>query len=212
MKIQTLIDSDSQRDERIKFMTNWEELNYTLREEPLGNGTKVLILEVPDEEFDKVLTIFPSRTEAIGAFVTTALENGWEEVPESYVIYHAEFDGNKVTAGIKTPEGISLHDQLHLEQMIQQMMRFPRVVVYSSDVITYIRDLFPEVEYRTFVIAREISSAGKRAPDLEELARIYGEEAGDLRGKLSLIEKLLKNPIRLPEGEVEIRPYYFPLR
>jgi len=102
MKIQTLIDSDSDKEARIQFLKNWEELNYTLREEKTGQGERVLILEIPDEEFDKLTAIFPSRTEAMGAFATTASENGWEEYPERYVIYHADFDGNKITAGIKT--------------------------------------------------------------------------------------------------------------
>ena len=210
MKIQTLIDSDSLKEERTSFLKNWEEISYTLKEEKMDNGTKVLILEVPDEEFEKLLSIFPSKAEAMGAFVTTALENGWEEVPESYVVYHADFDGNRVLAGIKTPQGVSIHDQLHLEQMIQTMMRFPRIVVYSSEVLTYIKDLFPEVDSRAYVIAREIARAGKKAPDLTELAKIYGQDVSTLEGKLELIEKLLKNPVRLPDGEVSIRPYYLP--
>ena len=210
MKIQTLIDSESMKEERISFLENWEEISYSLKEEEMENGTRVLILEVPDEEFEKLLDIFPSKSEAMGAFVTTALENGWEEVPESYVVYHADFDGNKVLAGIKTPQGTSVHDQLHLEQMIQTMMRFPRIVVYSSEVLTYIKDLFPEVDSRAYVIAREIARAGKKVPDLAELAKIYGQDIRTIEGKLELIEKLLKNPVRLPDGEVSIRPYYLP--
>ncbi len=210
MKIQTLIDSESHKEERTSFLKNWEEISYSLKEEEMDNGTRVLILEVPEEEFEKLLDIFPSKAEAMGAFVTTALENGWEEVPESYVVYHADFDGNRVLAGIKTPQGVSLHDQLHLEQMIQTMMKFPRVVVYSSEVLTYIKDLFPEVDARAYVIAREISRSGKKAPDLSELAKIYGQDVSTLEGKLDLIEKLLKNPVRLPDGEINIRPYYLP--
>ena len=66
MQIQTLIDSDSMKDERLSFLKNWEEICYSLKEEKIDNDTKVLILEVPDKEFEKLLSIFPSKAEAMG--------------------------------------------------------------------------------------------------------------------------------------------------
>ncbi len=211
MRIQTVINSSSEKEQKLLFMKNWDELQYRTEEKSLGNGKSLLLLEVSDEEFEKLKGIFSDAGEAMGAFLTTAQENGWEEVPSSYCIYHAMFDGERVIAGIKTPEGVSIHDQLHLEEMIRKMMSFPRIVVYSSDVLTYIKDLFPEVDLRAFIIAREISRTGVKAPNLEDLGRIYGFDVSDLKNSLELIEKLLENPIRTPQGEVSIRPYYMPL-
>ncbi len=222
MKLQTAVSSDSPIDDVAEFLKeqypekyalieNWEELDIKLSAEPVGDNTYIVFLEVPEEEFEKLTNIFPSKEEALGAFITTAQEAGWEVVPESYVVYHADFEGDVLIAGIKTEEGISKHDQLHLEEMIQKMLRYPRVVVYSSDVLTYIKDLYPEVDSKAFVISREIARKVGKAPDLEDIAKLYGKDVSKLEGKLELIEELLRGPIKLPGGEVEIKPYYYPL-
>ncbi len=212
MRIQVLIDPKGEKRAKKDFLSNWEELTFSESVLETEGGEKVLRIEIPDEDFKKLVGIFSSPEEAMGAFLTAAQENGWEEVPTSYVVYHADFDGSKVIAGIKTPRGISLHDQLHLEQMIQNMMRFPRVVVYSSDVLTFIKDLYPEVDSRAYVIAREIARKGFQAPSLEDLGRLYGIDVSTLEGKLNLIDRLIKEPVRLPEGEVVLRSYDLPLR
>jgi len=201
MKLQTLIESEDRIDDPLYFLRekhpekyalleNWQELNPSLEVKDLGEGNK---------------------EEAIGAFLTTALESGWEEVPNSYVIYHADFEGGKLIAAIKTEEGISKYDQLHLEEMIRRMLRYPRVVVYSSDVLTYIKDVYPEVDSKAYVISREIAKEKGKAPDIEDLGKIYGVDISTLEGKLKLLEELLKNPVKLPDGEVNIKPYYYPL-
>jgi hypothetical protein len=180
MKLQTAIESEKPIDDVLHFLKehypdkyslieNWSELSPSLSVEPISEGRFLIIMELPEEEFEKLTHIFPSKGEAIGAFLTTAQESGWEPVPESYVVYHAEFEGDQLIAGIKTPEGTSRHSQLNLEEMIQRMIRYPRVVVYSSEVLTYIKDLYPEVDSKAFVISREIARKTGRAPDLEDL-------------------------------------------
>ena len=222
MKLQSLVESETRIEDvfsflrerypdRYELLKNWEELNPSFETVELGEGRYLLFLEVPEEDFEKLTGIFPSKEEAMGAFLTAAMEVGWEEVPESYVIYHADFDGDKLIAAIKTEEGVLKFDQLHLEEMIRRMLRYPRVVVYSSDVLTYIKDVYPEVDSKAYVISREIARVRGKAPDLEDLGRIYGVDTSTLEGKLRLLEELLKNPIRLPDGEVNIRPYYYPL-
>lgn len=222
MKLQTLVHSEKPIKDLNKFLKeaypekyslieNWGELPVKLSSEKVNEGEYIIFLEVPDEEFEKLTSIFPSKEEAVGAFLTAAMETGWEPVPESYVIYHAQFEDGKLIAGIKTEEGISKHDQLHLEEMIQRMMRYRRVVVYSSEVLTYIKDLFPEVDSRAYVISREIAKKIGEAPDLEDLGKIYGVDTSTLEGKLELMDRLVKGPVKLPQGEVEIRPYHYPL-
>ena len=222
MKLQTAVRSELSIDDvgeflkenypdRYSLVENWEELDMKLWAEPVGDGSYIVFLEVPEEEFEKLTNIFPSKEEALGAFITTAQESGWEVVPESYVVYHADFEGDALIAAIKTKEGISKHDQLHLEEMIQKMLRYPRVVVYSSEVLTYIKDLYPEVDSKAFVISREMAKRAGRAPDLEDIAKLYGKDVSTLEGKLELIEELLKNPVKLPDGEVELKPFYYPL-
>jgi len=150
----------------------------------------------------------------MGAFISTALEHDWEEVPKSYVIYHADFieDGNKLIAGIKTEEGIFTYDQLKLEDMMKKLVKYPRVITYSSDILTYIRDIYPDVYSKAYIIAREIAGRVGQAPELEQLAKIYGIDTSTLEGKLKLIEKLLENPVKLPDGrEVVLKPYWYPL-
>ncbi len=197
--------------EKYAILENWSELDIKLSAEKIGNDEYLVILEVPDEEFLKLEGIFPTKDEAMGAFYTMALESGWEEFPSRYVIYHAQFEEDKLIAGIKTENGISKHEQTNLEPMIQTMARYPRVIVYSGEVLTYIKDLYPEVDSKTYVIAREIAKVAGNAPDLEDLGKIYGIDTSSLEGKLELIEKLLNNPVKTPSGEINIRPYYYPL-
>ncbi|MDQ7039013.1 MAG: hypothetical protein Q9N26_07450, partial [Aquificota bacterium] len=209
MKLQTLVVSEGDignveeflRDnypERFSLIENWSELSFRLHSKRIDRERHIVFLEVDEVEFEKVAGIFPSKGDAIGAFLTTAREAGWEEVPERWVLYHAQFEGDKLIAGIKTEEGVLKFDQLHLEEMIQRMIRYPRIVVYSSDVLTYIKDLFPEVDHRAYVIAREIAKKVGEAPSLEDLGKVYGVDTSSLEGKLDLIERLLKNPVRLP--------------
>ncbi len=222
MKLQTVVSSDHSIEnvasflkeiypEKYALIQNWEELTAVLETEDIGEGRYIVFLEVPDEEFEKLTDIFPSKEEAMGAFLTTAMEVGWEEVPQSYVVYHADFDGDRLIAGIKTEEGISKYDQMHLEEMIQRIMRFPRIVTYSSDVLTYIKDIYPEVDSKAYVVSREIAKKVGQAPDLEDIGKLYGIDTSSLEGKLILIEKLLENPVKLPAGEVNLKPYNYPI-
>lgn len=197
--------------ERFSLIENWGELDFRFRAERIGEDRHILIIDVDEGEFEKLRSIFPSREDAMGAFITTAREAGWEEVPDRWVIYHAQFEDDKLIAGLKTERGIFKYNQLRLEEMIQTMMSYPRVVVYSSDVLTYIKDLFPDVDQRAYVVAREIAKKAGEAPSLEDLGRIYGVDTTTLEGKLKLIEKLLTNPVRLPKGEVNIKPVSYPL-
>ncbi|WP_461832094.1 hypothetical protein [Aquifex sp.] len=227
MEIQTLVESKKELGrenigeflkehypDRYKLIENWEELKGEFKVMPLGGNKYLVIYSIPEKEFEKELGIFQSVGEAMGAFLSTALEHGWEEVPKSYVIYHAEFtdDRNKLIAGIKTEEGISTYDQLKLEEMMKKMVRYPRVIAYSSDVLTYIKDLYPGIHTKAYVIARELAKTAGEAPELEEFGKIYGVDTSTLEGKLNLIEKLLKNPVKLPDGrEVNLRPYWYPV-
>ncbi len=222
MELQTLIQGEldanrlpeelKNRDpQRYSLLENWSELKMELRAEPLEGGKYIVFLKIAPHEFEKLTSIFPTKEEAMGAFLTTAQELGWEPVPRKYAVYHALFEGDKLIAGIKTEEGISKHDQLHLEEMIQKMLRYPRIIVYSSDVLTYIKDLYPEVDSKAYVVSREIARLVGSAPDLADLAKIYGKDVSTLEGALELIEELIKEPVRLPGGEVKLKPYYYPL-
>ncbi|HIQ48191.1 MAG TPA: hypothetical protein EYH58_00950 [Aquifex aeolicus] len=227
MEIQTLIISDKKLSkgdikaflkenypDRYALLENWEELKGEFELQNIEGGKYLVIYRIPEEEFQKELGIFQSIEEAMGAFISTALEHGWEEVPKSYVIYHADFieDGKKLIAGIKTEEGVFAYDQLKLEEMMKKLVKYPRIITYSSDVLTYIRDIYPDVYSKAYIIAREIASRVGQAPELEQLAKIYRIDASTLEGKLKLIEKLLENPVKLPDGrEVFLRPYWYPL-
>jgi len=222
MKLQTLVESKDRIEdpasflremypERYSLLENWDELNPSFDVRSLDQGRYLIFLEVPDEDFEKLTHIFPSKEEAMGAFLTAAMEAGWEEVPSSYVVYHADFEDDRLIAAIKTEEGVLKFDQLHLEDMIRRMLRYPRIIVYSSDVLTYIKDVYPEVDSKAYVISREIAKEKGRAPDLRDLGKIYGVDVSTLEGKLELLEKLLENPVKLPDGEVNLRPYFYPL-
>jgi len=224
MEIQTLIISDkklSREDikaflkenypDRYALLENWEELRGEFEVKNLEGEKYLVIYKIPEEEFQKELGIFQSIEEAIRAFISTALEYGWEEVPKGYVIYHADFieDGKKF-AGIKTEEGISTYDQLKLEEMMKKLVKYSRIITYSSDVLTYIRDIYPDVYSKAYIIAREIAGRVGQAPELEQLAKIYGIDISKLKGKLELIERLLENPVKLPDGrEIILKPYWY---
>lgn len=227
MRIQTLVISDKELNprniedflkenysERYALIENWNELRGSFAVESLGEGKYIVIYEIPEEEFKKDAEIFGSAEQAMGAFLTTALEHGWEEVPSKYVVYHADFveGGNKLIAGLKTEDGVSIYDQLKLEEMIKKMTQYPRVITYSSDVLTYIQDIYPDVQSKAYVIAREIAKQKGSAPELEELGRIYGIDTSTLEGKLELIDRLVQAPIKLPSGEeVKLKPFWYPL-
>ena len=227
MKIQTLVYSNKGIEpekideflkehypERYALLENWKELEGRLTLEPIGENKYIVIYEIPDEEFKKDADIFGGLEQAKGAFLTTALEHGWEEVPTRYVVYHADFEegGTKLLAGLKTEEGISVYDQLRLEEMIKRMSQYPRVIVYSSDVITYIQDIYPDIQSKAYVIAREIARKLGKAPEIEELGKLYGIDTSTLEGKLKLIDELSKGIVKLPTGEeIKLKPYWYPL-
>ncbi len=222
MRLQALVRSDNGIDDVKSFLKefypelyslleNWEELEVNLKADEVGDGTYIIELEVPEAEFEKTLGIFQSVEEAMGAFLTTAEERGWERVPDRYAVYHAHFEGDVLIAGIKTEEGISKYDQMGLEKMMEKLVRYPRIVTYSSDVLTYIKDLFPDIDSRAYVIAREIAKAVGSAPELEEIGKIYGVDTSTLEGKIELIDKLVNSPVKLPSGEINLKPVYYPL-
>lgn len=95
--------------------------------------------------------------------------------------------------------------------MAQLMAKVHRIVVYSYEVVTFVKDVYPDIDIKVFVIARQIAKRLGKAPELEELARIYGMPADNLEDKLRLIERLLENPVRTPYGEMELPPFSYPL-
>jgi len=131
---------------------------------------------------------------------------------EPYVEYVCQEIEGKLFAGLLFNGQINLYEQTTAEQMVQIMARVHRVVVYSYEVVTYIKDIYPEIDQKVFSIAREIGKRLGKAPELEELAKIYGMEIKSLEDKLRLIEKLLENPVRTPFGEVSLPSFNHPLR
>ncbi len=196
--------------ELFKPFQEWEELSPSLSLEAYDECT-LLLARIDDKDFERLVGIFQDVQEAMGAFLSLALEYGWEEVPKSYCIYHAQEEGGKLIAGVKVGDQISFYEQRNLEDMVRLMAQMGRVVVYSSDLLTFIKDVYPEVDRKAFVIARQIAKGAGRAPSLEELAKIYGARVQTLEEKLRFIERLLENPVRLPYGEVNLPPFSFPV-
>lgn len=212
MIIQTLLSrlDDDTKSKRLELFKSWEELGYSLSFYPYGD-CYVMMAEIPDKDFEKLLNIFSNKDEAAGAFLDMALEYGWEPVPKNYLVYHAHFEGDILKAGILTEDGsFQPYDQLNLENMIRELARYDRIVVYSYDVITYIKDVYPDVDRKVYVIAKEIAKAKGKAPYLEELAQMYGTEVKSLEEKLSFIKGLLDGPIKL-DGEFTLPPVNKPL-
>ncbi|MEJ7553678.1 MAG: hypothetical protein WKI48_02920, partial [Aquificaceae bacterium] len=185
MKVQKLFRSLPQDLASLEPFPDWQELSPTFEKLPIGDCT-LLVASIQDEDFDKLLHIFQSREEAMGAFLSVAMEHGWEEVPQTYCIYHAQEIDGKLIAGIRLEGQTSTYEQTTVEQMVQTMARVHRVVVYSSEVLTYIKDIYPEIDQKAYVIAREIAKRLGKAPELEELAKIYGMPIESLEEKLKL--------------------------
>ncbi|WP_448583822.1 hypothetical protein [Thermocrinis sp.] len=208
MKLRKLFRRDELLDERsevLELFKEWQEISYELKTQEFDNCL-VLEVSVSPKSFDTLIGIFSTREEALGAFLSLAEELGWEKVPESFAFYHAIFDGNKVIAGIKVDGQIYTYDQLSLEDMIRQLASKDRIVVYSLEVITYIKDIYPEVDRKTYSISKAIAQKMMNPPDLSILAKLYGKELKSIEDYLNFIEDLTKAPIRLPEGEVELPP------
>ncbi|MGB9874011.1 MAG: hypothetical protein ACPLRS_03475 [Hydrogenobacter sp.] len=206
MKIQTVLHKPEEQAQKLEFFKNWEELTYTTKMIPYED-CYIAVVEIPDEDFEKLVGIFQSKEEAMGAFLSNAMEYEWEIVPESYVIYHAHFEDNKLFAGLLPKDSNpAIFDHLHLENMVKEMAKYPRVVVYSYDVVTYIKDVYPEVDNKLYVITREISKVKGYAPDLQQLAQIYGVILQSLEDKLRFIQELITKPIKLKDGELLLPP------
>jgi DNA-binding protein YbaB len=177
----------------------------------VGNYT-VVEVQIEPEVFDSLLGIFSSIEEAMGAFLSLAEEQGWEKVPQSFVFYHAIFDGNRVIAGIKVDGQVKTYDQMMLEEMIRELASKDRVVVYSVEVIIYIKDKrHISRDRKTYSIAKAIAQKGFTPPSLEELAKLYGRDISTLELALDFIESLAEGKVRLPAGEVELPPLDAPL-
>lgn len=210
MKLQRMLKEFPRNPEAMEPFASWQELSPKFEERVFGDCL-ILLASLEDSQFDRLVGIFQSREEAMGAFLTVAMEHGWEEVPETYCVYHAQEIDGRLVAGIMFDGSIETYEQNTVEKMVQVMAGVHRVVVYSSDVVTYIKDLYPEVDKKAFVIVRELSKRLLRAPELEELAKIYGMPCESLEDKLRLIGRLLENPVRTPFGEVELPPFSHPL-
>lgn len=211
MKLRKLFKEPAEVDLQIsELFKDWQELSYRVQTEQVGDCT-VVEVQIEPEDFDSLLGIFSSREEAMGAFLSLAEEQGWEKVPQSFVFYHAIFDGNRVIAGIKADGQIKTYDQLRLEEMIRELASKDRVVVYSVEVITYIKDIYPEIDRKTYSIAKAIAQKGFTPPNLEELAKLYGRDISTLELALDFIESLTKGKVRLPAGEVELPPLDAPV-
>ncbi len=210
MKIQKVFKIKPEDPRGLEPFKSWEELEPTF-EIKTFNGCLLVLAHIEDTQFEKLVGIFQSREEAMGAFLTLAMEHGWEETPESYCIYHAQESEGKLIAGLKTGDGISTYQQTNVEEMVQRMARVHRVVVYSYDVVTFIKDIYPDIDSKVYVIARQIAKKLGRAPELEDLAKVYGASIESLEDKLNFIERLLENPVRTPFGEVELPELSFPL-
>ena len=201
MKLRKLIERDQSVEEEVsELFKDWQELSYEFETKELDN---CLSIEVRIEGFDTLIGIFSSKDEAKGAFLSLAEELGWEKVPESFVYYHAIFDGNKVLAGIKVDGKVSIYDQLTLENMIRELALRDRIVVYSMDVITYIKDIYPEVDRKVYSISKFIAQQGINPPELETLAKLHGVELNSLEDFLNFIESLAKGSVKL---EVKLPP------
>ncbi len=210
MKVQKPLREVPQDPKKLEPFLDWQELSPSFETLSFGDCT-LLIATIEDEEFDKLLHIFQSREEAMGAFLSVAMEHGWEEVPQTYCIYHAQEVDGKLIAGVKLKDQVSFYEQTTVEQLAQILAKVHRVVVYSSEVLTYIKDIYPDIDHKTYSIAREIAKRLGKAPEFEDLGKIYGMPFESLEEKLNLIERLLENPVRTPYGEVELPPYSYPL-
>jgi hypothetical protein len=211
MKLRKLFREPAEVDLQItELFKDWQELSYRVQTGQVGDCT-VVEVQIEPEDFDSLLGIFSSREEAMGAFLSLAEEQGWEKVPQSFVFYHAIFDGNRVIAGIKADGQIKTYDQIRLEEMIRELASKDRVVVYSVEVITYIKDVYPEIDRKTYSIAKAIAQKGFTPPSLEELAKLYGRDISTLELALDFIESLTKGKVRLPAGEVELPPLDAPV-
>ncbi|WP_448588304.1 hypothetical protein [Thermocrinis sp.] len=211
MRVRKLIQKDGQiQPEVLELFKDWQELRYEIRTEEWG-GCLVVEVDVDPNSFDPLVGIFSSKEEAMGAFLSLAEELGWEKVPESFAFYHALFDGAKVIAGVKVDDKVSTYDQLSIENMIRELAQRDRIVVYSVDVITYIKDIYPEVDRKVYSISKAIAEKGMNPADLKVLAKLYGKELSSLEDYLNFIEFLTKGPVRLPEGEVQLPPLDTPI-
>lgn len=210
MKIQKLFREVPADIKSLEPFASWQELSPKFSTEKV-NDCFLIVAHIDDADFEPLTSIFQSKEEAMGAFLTLAIEHGWEEVPESYCIYHAQEVEGKLFAGLLFNGNINIYEQTTVEQMVQTMARVHRIVVYSYEVVTYIKDIYPEIDQKVFSIAREIGKRLGKAPELEELAKIYGMEIKSLEDKLRLIEKLLENPVRTPYGEVSLPSFSYPL-
>ncbi len=193
-----------------ELFKDWQELSYRVQTKHEGDCLLVEVY-IQSEGFDKLLGIFSNREEAMGAFLSLAQEQGWEKAPQSFVFYHALFDGSRVLAGIKVNGQVKTYDQLRLEELIRELASKDRVVVYSLDVITYIKDIYPEIDKKTYSITRAIAKKGYTPPNLEELAKLYGKDVGNLESALDFIESLAEGKVRLPTGEVQLPPLDAPI-
>ncbi|MCS6999135.1 MAG: hypothetical protein RMH93_06485 [Aquificaceae bacterium] len=210
MKVQKLFREAPQSPNLLEPFVSWQEISPRF-EEKRFDDCYLLIADISEDNFDSLVGIFQSREEAMGAFLTVAMEQGWEEVPETYCVYHAQEVGGKLVAGLMFDGQISTYEQTTVEQMVQVMAKLHRVVVYSYDVVTYIKDIYPEIDQKVFVLARRVAKVLGRAPELEELAKIYCMPLQSLEDKLRLIDRLLENPVRTPYGEVNIPPFSYPV-
>jgi len=176
----------------------WPEISYKISVKPIevGDDTiNVVYLDVNDEDFEKAVGVFEAKEEAMGAFRSFAYELGFEEYPTNIAFLHADFDGDKLLLFLKAKnnDNIETFDQLSVEKLTKQLLDYQRVVLYQSAILTYLKDIFSAIDSMAYVIPHQLSSIGCQAPDLKDLAKIYGVSLDTKQDEITFIEKILED-------------------
>ncbi|MCS7084312.1 MAG: hypothetical protein NZL90_04950 [Aquificaceae bacterium] len=210
MKIQIAIRTESPTLESLKESNpeifepfeSWSELSFEFSLQNLQGDCWLLIAKAEDDSFETLSPIFGSKENAIGAFLTLALEKGWEELPDRILFLHIWEENGTLFAATYFEGQTELFKHDNLEALSRKLASANRVVVFSIDVVAKIRDVFPNLEAKTYSISRNLSNTELENTSLEELlgAKVDGIDIPKHLEALTndLVSRGLIKPVWLP--------------
>ncbi|MEN3034411.1 MAG: hypothetical protein ABDH18_05430 [Aquificaceae bacterium] len=181
---------------------SWSELEVKFELKKLDNDCYLLTAEIQDSSFEALSQIFGSKENALGAFLTLAVERGWEEFPSNILFLHIWEENGMTIASVYSQGELELFKHDNLEALSRKLASANRVVVFSMDIVAKVRDVFPGLEGKTYSISRHLSAKELENNSLKDFLGDSVQEKDipkylkDLTN--SLVSKGLIKPVWLP--------------
>ncbi len=199
-----------------ELFTQWPAVNpvFTCEKAPnrdaAGGYAYRLEAAIPAETFNTLLPGFLSADARV-IFIGSALETGWDVVPEEdEVAYlYAKFQNGELKSVCKFWGEVRHYETRG--QLLPNLVRFKRIVVLTPDILPFMEEAFSVFSQRCYVIGDVARRVAGKFDDLNELARLNGVTLSGMAAHITLMEKLTAEEAVLRAGRFRLDPVFWPI-